>query len=342
MSELHLHKHHDHSHAHGDNHNAQRRVGIAALITFTFMIAEVAGGLISGSLALLADAAHMLTDAGSLLLAYVGYALARRPADVNRTFGFSRFKVLASFVNGLLLLLLGIWIIVEAIHRIMEPEPVLSGIMFWVAVIGLVLNVAMLKLLHGGHDHNHDLNMQGALMHVIGDLLGSIAAVGAAIIIWLTGWTLADPILSVLVALILLVGAIPIIRRSAHILLQGTPSGVDLAAISAGITDALSGVSAVHHMHAWSLTGEDRLITLHVVPRDRETAMDLIPAVRTVLKDRFGIDHATIELDLEPLDECDIHALSGADHHDHKHGHDHSHDHGNDKENHGHSDITHS
>ncbi|MAF58126.1 MAG: cation transporter, partial [Ponticaulis sp.] len=163
MSDLHLHKHSEHSHSHSGGQDAQRKVGIAALITFTFMFAEVVGGLISGSLALLADAAHMLTDAGSLMLAYVGYALARRPADVNRTFGFSRFKVLASFVNGLLLLLLGIWIIVEAVHRIVEPEPVLSGIMFWVAVIGLLLNLAMLKLLHGGHDHSHDLNMQGAL-----------------------------------------------------------------------------------------------------------------------------------------------------------------------------------
>ncbi len=312
MSDLHLHKHSEHSHSHSGGQDAQRKVGIAALITFTFMFGEVVGGLISGSLALLADAAHMLTDAGSLMLAYVGYALARRPADVNRTFGFSRFKVLASFVNGLLLLLLGIWIIVEAVHRILEPEPVLSGIMFWVAVIGLLLNLAMLKLLHGGHDHSHDLNMQGALMHVIGDLLGSVAAVAAAIIIYTTGWTLADPLLSILVAVILLAGALPIIRKSAHILLQGTPAGVDLQAISAGVVEALSGVSAVHHIHAWSLTGQDRLITLHVVPKDRSTAMDLIPAVREVLKDRFGIDHATIELDLEPLDECDIHTLSAA------------------------------
>ncbi len=268
------------------------------------------------------------------MLAYVGYALARRPADVNRTFGFSRFKVLASFVNGLLLLLLGIWIIVEAVHRIVEPEPVLSGIMFWVAVIGLLLNLAMLKLLHGGHGHSHDLNMQGALMHVIGDLLGSVAAVAAAIIIYTTGWTLADPLLSILVALILLAGALPIIRKSAHILLQGTPAGVDLQAISAGVVEALSGVSAVHHIHAWSLTGQDRLITLHVVPKDRSTAMDLIPAVREVLKDRFGIDHATIELDLEPLDECDIHTLSAADHGCDHHGHSH--------ENHDHSHNTHS
>ncbi len=329
MSDLHLHKHSEHSHYHSGGQDAQRKVGIAALITFTFMFAEVVGGLISGSLALLADAAHMLTDAGSLMLAYVGYALARRPADVNRTFGFSRFKVLASFVNGLLLLLLGIWIIVEAVHRILEPEPVLSGIMFWVAVIGLLLNLAMLKLLHGGHDHSHDLNMQGALMHVIGDLLGSVAAVAAAIIIYTTGWTLADPLLSILVALILLAGALPIIRKSAHILLQGTPAGVDLQAISAGVVEALSGVSAVHHIHAWSLTGQDRLITLHVVPKDRSTAMDLIPAVREVLKDRFGIDHATIELDLEPLDECDIHTLSAADHGCDHHGHSHEkHDHG--------------
>lgn len=312
MSEHHHHDHdhshhhdHDHNHAQGGGYDAQRKVGIAALITFAFMFAEVAGGLISGSLALLADAAHMLTDAGSLLLAYVGYSLARRPADISRTFGFSRFKVLAAFTNGLLLLLLGIWIIAEAIHRVMAPEPVLSGLMFWVAAIGLIINVVMFFMLHSGHDHD-DLNMKGALLHVMGDLLGSVAAIIAAITIWLTDWTLIDPILSVLVAGLLLFSAVPIIRRSAHILLQGTPVGIDLQVIANGIIEELQDVQAVHHMHAWSLTGSDRLITLHVVPVDREQAIALIPKIRTLLSERYGVDHATIELDVEPISPCDM------------------------------------
>ena len=300
---------HDHSHVHMDGHGAQTKVGIAALVTFLFMFAEVAGGLISGSLALLADAAHMLTDAGSLLLAYFGYSLARRPADVARTFGFARFKVLAAFTNGLLLIALGLWIISEAVHRIVNPEPVMSGIMFGVAVIGLLVNVGLFSMLHAGHSHD-DLNMKGALLHVMGDLLGSVVAIVAAIVIWTTGWPLIDPILSMLVAGLLFVSAVPIIRRSAHILLQGTPRGIDLQRVADGIVTALPEVSAVHHIHAWSLTGEDRMITLHVVPTDREHAIDLIPKVRAILNDVYHIDHATIELDVEPLG-CDME--NGAD-----------------------------
>lgn len=325
MSDLHLHRHSDHSHAHSGGQSAQRKVGIAALVTFLFMFAEIVGGLISGSLALLADAAHMLTDAGSLALAYVGYALARRPADVSRTFGFSRFKVLAAFTNGLLLLGLGIWIIFEAVHRVLEPQPVLSGVMFWVAVVGLIVNVALLTLLHSGHDHghdhahghSHDLNMKGAMLHVLGDLLGSVAAIAAAIIIWVSGWTLIDPILSVFVAVLLLIGAVPIIRRSAHILLQGAPEGVDIQEIADALVKDVEDVQVIHHIHAWTLTGEEKLITLHVVPKNFEHAIDVIPEIREVLKSRFGIDHATIELNVEPL-ECDMDGHEDhADHADH-------------------------
>ncbi len=318
MTHQHLHDQKGHSHELHGQHASQRRIGIAAIVTFTFMFAEVAGGIISGSLALLADAAHMLTDAGSLLLAYIGYSLARKPADSHRTFGFSRFKILAAFANGFLLLLLAAWICWEAIHRIITPEAVLSGVMFWVAVIGLLINVGLFFMLHAAHDHDHeDLNMSGAIAHVIGDLLGSVAAILAAVIIWFTGWTLADPILSVVVAGLLVRSAIPILRKSSHILLQGAPSGVDLEAIASEI-EKLPTVQAVHHMHAWTLTGEDKLLTLHVVPEQREFAIDVIPQVRALLSEKFQIQHATIELDLDPLDECDFPAelaMTGGHHH---------------------------
>lgn len=320
MSDLHLHKHEDHSHSHSGNRSAQARIGIAAAITFLFMFAEIIGGLISGSLALLADAAHMLTDAGSLLLAFVGYELARKPADIRRTFGFSRFKVLAAFTNGILLLLLAVWIVWEAIHRIMSPEAILSGLMFWVAVGGLVVNIAMFAMLHRGQSHNHDdVNMSGAIAHVVGDLLGSVAAILAAIIIWLTDWTMADPILSVIVAGLLVRSAIPIISKSSHILLQGTPKGIDLEKIAEGLIAALPSVQTVHHMHAWTLTGEDRLITLHIVPVNRENAIDLIPEIRRVLATEFDIHHATIEMDLTPLESCDFPGdfTGAATHHHH-------------------------
>ena len=317
MTDRHLHRHPDHTHVLTGGYSAQRRVGIAALITFTFMFAEVVGGLISGSLALLADAAHMLTDAGSLGLAYVGFLLARRPADPNRTFGFSRFKVLAAFTNGLLLVALAGWIVVEAVQRLASPQPVLSGIMLVVAIAGLLVNLGMFWLLHSGHDQE-DLNLRGALLHVMGDLLGSVAAITAAAVIWLTSWTPIDPILSMVVAGILLLSAIPIIRRSAHILLQGTPEGTNLEEIADGLCSALPAIEAVHHIHVWTLTGQDRMITLHVVPRNRNDAISLIPDVRRVLKDTFGIDHATIEMDVDPHEECDMdHTPMGHHHHHH-------------------------
>ena len=318
MSDLHIHNHEDHSHSISGHYGAQKRIGFAALVTFAFMIAEVIGGLVSGSLALLADAAHMLTDAGSLALAFAGYMIARRPADLHRTFGFARFKVLAAFVNGLLLVALGIWIVVEAIHRIVEPQPVLSGVLFVVAVLGLLINVGLFFMLHADHNHD-DVNMSGAIAHVLGDLMGSVAAVTAAIVIWLTGWTLIDPILSVAVAGLLFWSAIPIIRKSSHILLQGTPKGIDLPAIAQGVIAHIPAIRAVHHIHAWTLTGEDRLITLHIVPHERKNAMDLIPEVRRILESEFDIDHATIELDLEPLDECDFPSVDRLAAHDHHH-----------------------
>ena len=194
---------HDHGHAHGHSHahdhaghshdadmtsaDARRRVVLAALLTGGFMIAEVIGGILSGSLALLADAAHMLTDTGSLLLAWFGYRLAARPADPARSYGFGRMKVLAAFTNGVLLVLLAAWIIWEAVHRLMAPVPVAGGLMLGIAALGLVVNIIAFAILHGGA-HKHDLNLRGALWHVAGDMLGSVAAILTAVLILWQGW----------------------------------------------------------------------------------------------------------------------------------------------------------
>ncbi len=313
MTERHIHRHADHVHHEHGGSSAQTKVAIAAVITFLFMFAEVIGGVISGSLALLADAAHMLTDAGSLALAWVGYHLAKRPADPNRTFGFSRFRVLAAFANGILLIGLAAWILIEAATRLLDPQPVLSGIMFWVAMGGLAVNIAMFAMMHSGGDHEHDLNMRGALVHVMGDLLGSVAAIIAAIVIWQTGWTTIDPILSAGVAVILLFTAWPVIRRSAHILLQGVPHGIDAAEIARDLTEHYERIRAVHHVHAWTMTGEDRFITLHLITDDPKKALDIVPDVRERLADRFGIQHATIELECpdDPADTCHVGGLTG-------------------------------
>ena len=317
----HTHDHghdHGHGHEHGHSHDhdadmtsadSRRRVAIAGLLTAAFMFAEVAGGLISGSLALLADAAHMLTDAGSLALAWVGYKLAERPADPQRTYGFARMKILAAFTNGILLVLLSLWIVWEAIHRLLDPVEVMGNVLMVVAVGGLLVNILAFAILHGGS--KDDLNLQGALWHVAGDLLGSIAAIGAAIIIMTTGWMAADPILSVLVALLVLFAGVRIARKSGHILLEGTPVGLDPEDIQADLVAEIEGVASVAHFHAWALTEQKPLITLEVTAAPGADPDQLRRAVKERLASRFNVSHATVEVvragngtGLDPAGQC--------------------------------------
>jgi len=295
--------HHDHDHAHGHSHehhadmtsaDSRRRVAIAGLLTAAFMFAEVAGGLISGSLAQLADAAHMLTDAGSLALAWVGYKLAERPADPQRSYGFARMKILAAFTNGILLVALACWIMWEAVHRLLDPVDVMGGVLMAVAVGGLLVNILAFAILHGGS--KEDLNLQGALWHVAGDLLGSIAAIGAAIIIMTTGWMAADPILSALVALLVLIAGVRIARKSGHILLEGTPAGLDPEDIQADLLAEIDGIAGVAHFHAWALTESKPLITLEVTAAPGADPDQLRRAVKARLADRFDVFHATVEV----------------------------------------------
>jgi cobalt-zinc-cadmium efflux system protein len=285
------HSHH-HSHAHGVN---ERRVGIAAIFTGVFMLAEIIGGLVSGSLALLADAGHMLIDFASLSLAWFGFRLARRPADLMRTYGFDRFSVLVAFVNGLTLFVIAGWIVLEAWHRLSEPAPILGGIMFWVALAGLAVNLLAFWVLQGGDQEN--LNLRAAVLHVVGDLLGSVAAVAAAIVIIFTGWFPIDPILSVVVALIILRSAWSVVRQSGHILLEGGPAGLDPREVKADLEASIPAIVDVHHVHAWSITQERPMITLHARVKDDAPSEALVAAIKARLHDRFGVEHATVELE---------------------------------------------
>lgn len=298
MSE-HAHSHHDHAHHHAlDNtSDGRRRVAIAACLTFSFMLAEVIGGVISGSLALLADAAHMLTDSGSLILAWVGFKLAERPADDSRSFGWARFKVLAAFVNGLTLLVLAGWIIVEAIQRLHDPHPVMGRLLLGVAVAGLLINIIVFRVLHAGDQS--DLNMRAALWHVAGDLLGSVAAILAAIIILTTGWMPADPILSVIVAGIIFVGGIGIVRSTGHILIEGVPPGLSIEHIKSDLEAALEDAALVDHVHVWSLNESKVLVTLDVVAKPGACIESLRRDVKHRLQHEFGVDHATVEIQSE-------------------------------------------
>lgn len=294
---------HDHSHAHGAKN--QRAVGIAALLTGGFMIAEVFGGVISGSLALLADAGHMLTDFAALVLAWFAFRLARRPADWKRTYGFDRFSVLAAFVNGLTLFVIAGWICFEAYKRLNQPVEVIGGLMLWVALGGLVVNILSFWVLSRGESDN--LNVRAAVLHVAGDLLGSVAALIASLVIIFTGWMPIDPLLSVLVALIILRSAWHVVREAAHILLEGAPKGFDRRKVAETIMAEVPGVERVHHVHAWSITQERPMATLEAEVADGVDIEQVRQSVKQVLKSSFSIDHTTVEISRagaveEPLD----------------------------------------
>lgn len=286
---------HTHDHHHGGDENNAARIGIAALLTGGFMGVELAGGIIAGSLALIADAGHMLSDFGSLALAWIGFRMARRPADSRRTFGFRRFPVLAAFVNGLTLFAIAAWIVFEAIVRLNEPRAIEPVLMTWVAVAGLAVNIAAFAVLHGADRDN--LNVRGALLHVLGDLLGSVAAIAAGIIIMTTGWLPADPILSVLVALIILRSAWSVTAQSAHILLEGAPTNISLDKVTHDLVDHVEGVLDVHHAHLWSLDGRRSMMTLHARIADSAQGPAIVTRIKARLREVHNIGHATVEIE---------------------------------------------
>jgi cobalt-zinc-cadmium efflux system protein len=284
-----------HRHSHGTVSTNEQRIGLAALITGLFMVAEVAGGVISGSLALIADAGHMLTDFAALTLAWFGFRLTRRPADWKRTYGFDRFQVLVAFANGLALFAIAAWIIYEAIERLRGTPEVEGGLMASVAALGLLVNIGAFLLLHGADRKN--LNVRGATVHVLGDLLGSVAALIAGVVIIWTGWTPIDPLLSVLVALIILKSGWQIVSEAGHILLEGAPQELDTRRIAPDIVGNVKGVKSVHHVHVWSITQERRMVTLHACVAERVNSDIVVKSVKDRLKEKFGLDHATIEIE---------------------------------------------
>ena len=292
---------HAHSHAHSPGHGhdagqaSARGLGWAALLTGGFMIAEAVAGVISGSLALIADAGHMLADAASLGLAWLAVGLSRRPADQRRTYGSHRFQVLAAYSNGLTMFFIAVAVTWEAVHRLREPMQVLGGPMLVVAILGLAVNVAAFLVLHGAEREN--LNVRGAILHVLGDLLGSAAAIVAALVILWTGWTPIDPLLSVLVACIILRSAWFLVRESGHILLEGAPDHLDVDQIRADLVAAVPGVEDVHHLHAWSLTPDRPMLTLHARIADLGDSERITQAIGARLRERFGVDHVTVQIE---------------------------------------------
>lgn len=313
-----------HAHTHTDDHapaGNRGRLAFAFALTCAMLVVEAAGGWWSGSLALLADAAHMLVDAGALALAWAAAVFAMKPADARRSFGYARLEVLAGFVNALVQLLLVAGIVYEAIRRLLAIESIHieSGVMLVVAVVGLVVNAVVLRSLHGhGHD---DLNTAGARLHVFGDLLGSVATVAAALLVRYLGWEWADPVLSLLVSLLILRGAFMLLRRSTHILLEGVPEGLAPGEIRAVLAAADPSIVEVHHLHVWQIASGSRMATLHARVCEGGDAQQTLRAIQRVLRERYAISHVTVQvessdcLDSEP--GCAGHEHHGSREHTH-------------------------
>lgn len=276
----------------------KRRMLSALGLTLTYMGAEVAGGLLTGSLALLADAAHMLTDAGGLALALLAIRFGERPATPQRTYGYLRAEILSALANAVVLLVLTIYILYEAYRRFVDPPDVLGWPMLLVAAVGLVVNLVSMRLLSGGSSES--LNVQGAYFEVLSDMLGSLGVIVAALVIMWTDWRLADPIIGAGIGLFIVPRTWSLLRQATHILLEGTPPRVDVRLMEQGIA-AVPGVVAVHDLHVWTITSGLDAMSAHVTVQNAAEGIRVLREVRLLVKERFGIDHVTVQIEDDDL-----------------------------------------
>ncbi|MGK2932026.1 MAG: cation diffusion facilitator family transporter [Solirubrobacterales bacterium] len=294
---------HDQSHSHGPGAyrgTDRRALLIAAGLTATFMVVEAVGGLITGSLALLADAGHMLSDSFSLFLALGAVMLASRPATSKRTFGYKRAEILAALVNGILLVLVSAWVIVEAIQRLGESVEILGGGMMAIAVAGLAINLIAARVLYkAGGD---SLNIKAALRHVIADVAGSVGVIIAAGVILLTGWEPIDAIVSILISLLIAASAWSVLRESVDVLLESTPEGMDSEEIGMAMA-SVPAVEQVHDLHVWQITSGFPTLSAHVLVGAGADCHGARRDLETMLHDRFDIDHTTLQVDHVPSTE---------------------------------------
>lgn len=285
-----------HNHALPLNRN-EKSLWLALGLTTAFMIAEVIGGLLSGSLALISDAAHMFTDTAALGIALAAIRVGRRPADAARTYGYHRFEILAAAFNALLLFGVAIYILIEAYGRFRNPTEVATGAMLWIAVAGLAVNLVSMGLLRGGKDAS--LNVKGAYLEVWSDMLGSIGVIAGAILIRYTGWTWVDTVIAVAIGLWVLPRTWVLLKESLNILLEGVPQGVDVAEVTQAMT-AVPGVQSVHDLHVWALTSGKSSLTAHVVHAPGADPQALLEPLKEVLAKRFAVFHTTLQLEVKP------------------------------------------
>lgn len=291
-------------HGHGDHsggaHNhardaGERRLIIALTILATFTFVEAIGGYYANSIALLAEAGHMLADSASLMLAIVAIRMGRRPADAQRTFGHRRYQPLAAFVNGLALILLTLWVVYEAVLRLLHRPDVDGRLMLIIAVVGGIANLAAFLALSGARS----LNERGARAHVLSDLLGSGAACAAAIAILTMGWTIADPLLSLFVSVLIFRSGWSLTRESANVLLESVPPGFDMQRIESEVVGHVPGVVGVHHIHVWTITGERPMVTLHADLAPNANRGEALKGIHLRLQERLDIEHVTVQIEEE-------------------------------------------
>ena len=294
----------NHHHRHQSAGNSWRRLSVVLLLTALYMVAEFVGGLWTGSLALLADAGHMFTDVAALILALTAVWFGSRPATSKKTFGYYRLEIIAALVNGVALVVMSLLIFYGAYERWIEPPVVRSGPMMVVAAGGLAVNLICASILHGRHEI--DLNIRGAWMHVMGDALGSVAAILAGACMALFGWYQADAVFSVVIGLLIIWGSIRLIRESTNVLLEGTPAHINLAAVEDAIL-ATTGVANVHDLHVWTITSGRDALSAHVIHARTISQPDLLRELRTKLHDRFGVDHLTIQMETPDFEDETFH-----------------------------------
>ena len=294
-------------HSHGHDHCGhspstanRKRLLLTLILAAGYMVAEIIGGLISNSLALLADAGHMFSDVASLALSVFAIWIADRPAGSQRTFGSYRAEILAALVNGATLVAVSFFIVYEAWHRFSDPPEVRGGLMMWIAVGGLIVNLFGLAVLHGGKEHS--LNVRGAWLHVLSDTLGSVATIVAGLLVMNFGWHIADPVISALIALLVVVSAWRLLLDSAWVLMQAAPANIDVPELNAALA-ATPGVLGVHDLHVWTITSGMDSVSCHIVSDGTQPYDELLQRVRDVVVNQFSIDHVTVQIEPEGFEE---------------------------------------
>jgi cobalt-zinc-cadmium efflux system protein len=294
-------------HSHGGGSAAGRHKGRlkgALALTTGFMAVEAVGGLLTGSLALVADAAHMLTDAGGLALALIAIRFAERPATPQKTYGYVRLEILAALLNAVVLLVLTIFILYEAVDRFLDPPPIVAGPMLAVAVVGLAVNLGSMKLLAAGSSDS--LNVKGAYFEVMSDMLGSLGVIIAALIVMFTGWRLADPIIGAGIGLFIVPRTWALMRQAVHILMEGTPPEIDLGLLESTIRE-IPGVVSVHDLHVWTITSGLDAMSCHVVIADMARSREALLEINEAMKAKFGLTHTTIQIEDQALRDAEAH-----------------------------------